>query len=213
MSAAPPIYSLFACASDAQAMTSIDAPKDGRVNRYRIDSVQAITGMLEPLPLAGWPLIRVEGSAPREAPDGVAAYYGVTQHVQYTTAEQAAALAKSRGEYGASGESIRAVMIPIRKTEAWWGLPHDERQAHFREGERPGHTRIGEPYVDRVFRRLYHSRYLGRKVTYDFLTYFEFERKDEAAFRELLRNLRDAGGNPEWRHVDMECEIWMTKLG
>jgi hypothetical protein len=50
-------------------------------------------------------------------------------------------------------------------------------------------------------------------TSYDFLTYFEFEDDDVGAFRELLTALRDPERNPEWTCVDLEWEIWMTKLG
>lgn len=185
----------------------------GRLNRYRVDVVDAVKGSLSPTPRSGWPMVRVEAESPIELALPVT-FYGVTEHLQYTSQAQAAALAHSHVEYRASDGVIRAVLIPIRKTEAWWSLPHDKRQEHFNneEGGRPGHTKIGEKYVDRVFRKLYHSRYLGRATRYDFLTYFEFPQEDEGRFRELLRQLRDPAVNPEWGYVDVEFEIWMTKL-
>ena len=74
-----------------------------------------------------------------------------------------------------------------------------------------GHTAIGIRYVDRVFRKLYHSRYTDPPTPYDFLTYFEFNRSDQASFHMLLNELRDTGRNPEWSYVELEYEIWMTK--
>jgi hypothetical protein len=59
---------------------------------------------------------------------------------------------------------------------------------------------------------LYHSRYLPEASNYDFLTYFEFRDADAPAFRGLLAELRDVKRNPEWRYVEREFEIWMTKL-
>jgi hypothetical protein len=72
---------------------------------------------------------------------------------------------------------------------------------------------IGLAYAGRVFRKLYHSRYLKARLSYDFLTYFEFQERDTEAFKALLTELRDPTGNPEWAYVDFEFEIWMTKRG
>jgi len=32
-------------------------------------------------------------------------------------------------------------------------------------------------------------------------------------FKTLLGELRDTARNPEWAYVDLEYEIWMTKIG
>ena len=107
-----------------------------------------------------------------------------------------------------------AVLIPIGKSEEWWKLAQDQRQSYFEKtGKHQGHTAIGLKYVDRVFRKLYHSRYLNSSVGYDFLTYFEFKDSYEEDFRALLAELRDTKKNPEWVFVDREYEIWMTKIG
>ncbi|MEP6963827.1 MAG: chlorite dismutase family protein, partial [Acidobacteriota bacterium] len=98
-----------------------------------------------------------------------------------------------------------AVLIPIRKSAQWWQMAHDERGHHF-HGE-AGHTAIGAPYADKIFRKLYHARYLGSR--FDFLTYFEFPAAEEAAFRALLGELR---ATPEWAYVEEEIEVWMRKV-
>jgi chlorite dismutase len=106
-----------------------------------------------------------------------------------------------------------AVLIPIGKSEEWWKLAQDQRQAYFQKTDtHQGHTAIGLKYVDRVFRKLYHSRYLNAALGYDFLTYFEFEDVYEKDFKDLLAELRDTSGNPEWAYVNLEFEIWMTKI-
>jgi hypothetical protein len=132
---------------------------------------------------------------------------GVTQHVAYTGATERRALAEaSTGPRG-----TRAVMIAVAKSEAWWNLAQDQRHAHFRtRGGREGHTAIGLPFVDRIHRRLYHARYLPGS-TWDFLTYFEFQREHARDFRALLAALRDPERNPEWTYVDREWEVWMTR--
>src|ERR687887_423277 len=75
-------------------------------------------------------------------------------------------------------EATRAALIPVRKSEAWWELPHDERRAIFEESSH--HIAIGLEYLPAVARRLYHSRELGEE--FDFLTWFEYAPKHAAAF-------------------------------
>jgi chlorite dismutase len=126
---------------------------------------------------------------------------GVVQHLHYTTlAERTDLTARSSTELPAG---VTAVLIPIRKSAEWWAMAHDQRGEHFHKK----HTPIGAPYVERVFRKLYHARYLG--TPYDFLTYFEFQPADADYFRQLLAELR---ATEEWKYVEDECEVWMTKL-
>ncbi|MGC4089202.1 MAG: hypothetical protein QM756_15220 [Polyangiaceae bacterium] len=70
---------------------------------------------------------------------------------------------------------------------------------------------MGADYAARIFRRLYHARWLPDSA-WDFLTYFEFPETERAAFVELLAKLRDPRSNPEWEFVDAEIECWMKKL-
>lgn len=170
-----------------------------RTATHRVEAV-AGAGDAEP----GWLMTRIE-SADGVAFDLPVIFLGKAQALQYTSPAQQASLAHAHGEF-ASGAS--AVVIPIRKSAAWWSLPEEQRRAHFREGA--GHTHTGAPYVDRIYRKLYHSRELD--VPYDFVTYFEFAREDADYFRELLAGLRDPRRNPEWRYVEWECEFWLTKL-
>lgn len=184
-------------------------PLRDRESRYQIDAVSTVRGEAGPRPEPGWTMVRWESDAPRPA-QGAVVYQGSTGPLQYTSAAQVAALARSRQEFRNGGGTVRAVLIPIRKSAAWWALPAEERRSHFaRQPAREGHTQIGEPYVDRVFRRLYHAGGQGTGRTYDFLTYFEFRQSDEAIFRDLLAKLRDPERNPEWAYVDREWEIWM----
>lgn len=126
---------------------------------------------------------------------------GVVQHLHYTSLEERADLtARSRAELA---PGATAVLIPMRKSAEWWALAHDQRAAHFHQR----HTPTGAPYVERIFRKLYHARYLGSP--YDFLTYFEFEPNAADYFRQLLTELR---ATPEWKYVEDEFEVWMTKL-
>lgn len=207
MTAANPTYTVFAVAPKDQR-----TPEGFSLTRYHVDEVRTFRGTPTAMPAVGDSLIRLDGPTP--PPLNVPlTYRGVTGHLEYTSAAQVARLSEAKAEYPGSPDTV-AVLIPIRKTAAWWNLPQDRRQSHFTPSTaHAGHTAIGEPYVDRVFRRLYHSRYQGEHpVDYDFLTYFEFEKADAPRFRELLGKLRDNAVNPEWAYVDLEFEVWMTKL-
>jgi hypothetical protein len=172
---------------------------------YQVQSVVPISGA----PLAGiepgqrWS--RLERTGGLLWPD--APFVGSTQHLVYTSAATRAELTQiSRAPSGPV-----AVLIPIRKSAAWWALAQDERQAHFTSGQRPGHTALGRSFAARIYRRLYHARYLPGSA-WDFLTYFEFPEAETAAFRELLALLRDPELNPEWAYVEREQELWLQKL-
>jgi hypothetical protein len=101
-------------------------------------------------------------------------------------------------------EATRAALIPIRKSEAWWALPQDERRAIFEERSR--HIATGLKYLPAVARRLNHSRDLGEP--FDFLTWFEFAPADEAGFDELATMLR---ATDEWGFVEREVDIRLER--
>jgi len=171
-------------------------PAGSRVNEYRVDAVVG-SGPFQP----GSTMRRVESDSLWEG-----GLRGVVQHLHYTTLEERTDLAeRSRAELPPAADTI-AVLIPIRKSPEWWQLAQDQRGDHFHKS----HTPIGAPYVERIFRRLYHARYIG--PPHDFLTYFEFASGDAALFRQLLGELRDVSKNPEWNYVVDEHEVWMTKL-
>lgn len=199
---------------DAGAAPAVIERLAGRphaVTEYRVDRVAAVTGTPGVVVRPGATLVRVEVAARLDVPGAAPLFQGVPRHHEYTTGAQRDALAGSRPPAPAGDDTV-AVLIPVRKTAAWWGLPADERAAHFRERpDRPGHTAIGVGYADRIYRKLYHTRYAVDSTDHDFLTYFEFERRHAAAFGELLAALRDPARNPEWGFVDREYEIWMTK--
>lgn len=52
-------------------------------------------------------------------------------------------------------EASRAVLIPIKKSAAWWDLPQDERRRIFEE--RSADIAIGTKYLPAVARRLYQT--------------------------------------------------------
>jgi hypothetical protein len=186
-----------------------------RSNRYQIRDLVHVRGEVPSNLAKGWNVIRIE--SPREMASHVGnsqrtAFRGVTQHLQYTTDEQREELDRhSPSELPPSSNTI-AVLIPIGKSREWWKLAQDQRQAFFQKAVNEGHTAIGLRYTDRVYRRLYHSRYLDSSANYDFLTYFEFYDQYADDFRKLLMELRDATRNPEWKYVNFEFEIWLNKV-
>lgn len=193
----------FTCFGPSRARSIPDEPGLLRTD-YQLEVV---------LPVAGPPLVGIEpgqGWSRLERcgapiwPD--APFVGSTQHLVYTDAATRAELTQlSRGPSGPV-----AVLIPIRKSAAWWALGQDERQAHFTPGRSPGHTALGRAFAARIYRRLYHARYLPRSA-WDFLTYFEFPDAERDAFRELLTQLRNTQQNPEWGFVEHEVELWLRR--
>jgi hypothetical protein len=179
---------------------------DGAVQRtdYAVESVAAVRGCTAAGIEPGQTWSRVEQPGSLAVPD--APFLGSTQHLVYTDAAARSEL--SQISSGPSGPI--AVLIPLRKSAAWWALAHDERQAYFTRGPRAGHTALGRPFADRIYRRLYHARYLPGS-TWDFLTYFEFPEAHRGVFLELLSILRDPEQNPEWSFVDRELELWMHR--
>lgn len=189
------------------------------LSRYRIRKVVPVKGEV-PFNLAQCSnAVRIEASAPLSFPEkslfpvrsSLIRFEGMTQHLQYTDDTQLQELnRRSISELEPSNHTT-AVLIPIGKSEDWWKLAQDQRQAHFQKtGISEGHTAIGLKYVDRIFRKLYHSRCLNAVLSYDFLTYFEFEDVYEKDFMTLLAELRDT---KEWNLVNFELEIWMEKIG
>jgi len=192
------------------APLTIPLPPGAVATRYRVDRVRTVTGDAGPLPVPGWDLWRIDSEEPFAA-EGLVRVAGQTGPPVYTSPDAPTAAANGLGALGMD-QPVRAVLIPIRKNADWWQVSEEGRRTHFHpSATRPGHTRIGEPYIGKIHRRLFHSRAFTRE--YDFLTYFEFRVGDEEAFVQLVNELRDVSVNPEWSYVDREWEIWMRKIG
>ena len=220
----PPLYVWvrFIAASVETGLRALIADQQGTLSRYRVREVIPVLGEAPPALSEGWSVLRIESSVPISFSDkllasrssSVTQFIGVTQHLRYTSDTQREELdRRSLSELRASSHTI-AVLIPIGKSVEWWKLARGKRYAYFQKSDaHEGHTAIGNKYVDRIFRKLYHSRHLNDVRGYDFLTYFEFKDTYEQDFRTLLAGLRDARKNPEWAFVTNEFEIWMTKVG
>ncbi len=95
-----------------------------------------------------------------------------------------------------------AVLIPIKKSAAWWALTQDARRKIFEEHSH--HNQIGMDYLPAIARRLHHCRDLSEIEPFDFLTWFEFAEKDTVEFDKLLARLR---ATEEWKYVEREVEV------
>ncbi len=214
-------WAIFIASEERNVPKLITGGPKGRLNRYSVRDIVRVVGE-PPIGLRqGWHMLRIESNAPIQVAEGpksakgpMVTYTGVTQHLHYTTEIQREELDEhSHGEFEPSSDTT-AVLIPIGKSAQWWHFAQDVRQTYFKKTEtHEGHTAIGLMHVDRVYRKLYHSRYTGPSLPYDFLTYFEFQSIHEDDFKLLLTELRDTERNPEWAYVGLEYEIWMMKVG
>lgn len=169
---------------------------------WRIDHVVAVTGVC--LPVARRLFIvdgDDDGFAERDPPAW--AITAFTSNERYLQRAERAALA-SRQEPLGRPQATCAAMLPIRKSDAWWDLPQDERRSIIEERSR--HIRIGLDYLPAVARRLYHCRDLGEP--FDFVTWFEFAPVASAAFDELLARLR---ATEEWSYVQREVDVRLSR--
>lgn len=171
------------------------------VGPWRVLRADAVVG--EPLPLTAAVQVH-EGPAAGRGVDGAAwVLRGVTSNRRYVTRAEQDALA-ARQETLGRPESTLAALIPVTKAAAWWELPQDERRAIFEETSQ--HVATGLEYLPAVARRLHHGRDLGEP--FDFLTWFEFAPRHEAAFDELVGRLRQT---EEWSYVEREVDLRLIR--
>lgn len=150
------------------------------------------------------PASRLEVRAGIELPSHASWWlHGVSGHARYVERTEKATLDPISPQLGRP-EATLAAMIPIRKSDAWWALPQDERRAIFERRSR--HIADTLTYLPRVSRRLYHARELGQP--FDFVTWFEFAPEHAAAFDELLGMLRE---REEWQFVEREIELRLER--
>ena len=166
---------------------------------WRIDRITPVRG--ETLAHATH-LTMHEGPPPASAQAW--ALRGVTSHARYVERAEKIQLDAVSPPLGRA-EATRAVLIPIRKSAAWWALPQDERRTIFET--RSHHIAASLRYLPAVARRLHHGRELGEP--FDFLTWFELAPQHEAAFDELTAMLRET---EEWSYVEREVEVRVTRL-
>lgn len=174
----------------------------GETGEWFITRTSAVIG--DPLPVAPRLAVRSGGNAAAPEPDGRSIWQleGTTSNLRYTTRAEEAAL-KARQEGLGRPQARRAALIPIRKTQAWWDLPQDERRAIFEDRSR--HIGIGLAYLPAIARRLHHAREFGGP--FDFLTWFEYAPEHTAAFEDMVGELRRS---EEWAYVDREVDIRLS---
>jgi hypothetical protein len=172
----------------------------GATGGWVIDQLKALRGEK----LGSAPRLEIHGSVVA-APLGEWSLRGISGHARYVERSEKNALDPLSPPLGRL-EATRAALIPIRKSDAWWALPQDERRAIFEARSR--HIAGSLAYLPRIARRLYHARDLGEP--FDFLTWFEFAPEHEPAFDELLAFLRS---REEWQFVEREVELRLSRAG
>jgi hypothetical protein len=174
----------------------------GEKGAFRVTRVDAIVG--ETLPSVSRIAV-LPGIVPVSEERARWFLRGTTSNDRYVTRAEKEKLAARSPDLGRPG-ATSAALIPIRKSAAWWAMTQDERRNVLEEQSH--HIEIGLRYLPAVARRLHHCRDLGTDEPFDFLTWFEFAPADEEAFDELVRELRRS---PEWRYVDREVDIRLTR--
>ena len=102
---------------------------------------------------------------------------GVTKGLNYITKDDSAELNAALFQMPYSkGPPKYAIVVPIKKSAAWWNLPQEKRRGMLEE-----HTQVTRAYLPSVKRKLYHSTGL---CDADFITYFETE--DLGTFNALM---------------------------
>ncbi len=172
----------------------------GAGGAWRVEWMAATRGA--PLPAAST-VSRVEADAFAEPPDARWVLQGVRSHDRYTERTEKERVTLIQEGLGRP-DSTLAALIPIRKSDAWWALPQDERREIF--AARSRHIATGARYLPAIARRLYHARDL--RGPFDFLTWFEFAPPYAAAFDDLVGTLRET---EEWRYVTREVEIRLRR--
>jgi hypothetical protein len=171
----------------------------GAHGRWRIEGITPIVGESLAPALA----LDVRPSIEATPPDARWSLRSVSGHVRYVERAEKSTLDPVSPPLGRA-EATRAALIPIRKSDAWWALPQDERRAIFEERSR--HIALSLPYLPRIARRLHHCRELGEP--FDFCTWFELAPEHGAAFDELLATLR---ATEEWQFVEREVEVRLSR--
>jgi chlorite dismutase len=172
----------------------------GASGAWRIERMDAIAGAALP---GAARLEIVAGSGAGDKATWV--LRGMTSNERYVTREEKQQLVAKQEGLGRPASTC-AALIPIRKSEAWWLLPQDERRRILEE--RSAHIQTGLRYLPAVARRLHHCRDLGTPEPFDFITWFEFAPSESAAFDRLLAELR---ATPEWEYVEREVDIRLAR--
>ena len=164
---------------------------------YRVLRMETVVG--DPLEPVKWLTSHAKHLGPSDAPLSAWVLRGTSSHVRYVERGELEQLRAAQPELGRKNCS-HAALIPIRKNDAWWNLPQDERRKIFEE--RSQHIASTLKYLPAIARRLHHSRELGEP--FDFLTWFEYAPEHSDLFEELVQMLRQT---EEWTYVEREVDI------
>jgi hypothetical protein len=167
---------------------------------WQVNEVRAVCGESLSTEAAGLTVVPGDGTD-ADSTRPVWTLRGVKSNERYVTVQEKAQLVATQAPLGQPTATC-AVLIPIRKSPAWWALTQEERRHIFEESSH--HTRIGLQYLPAIARSLYHCRDLSSNEPFDFLTWFEFAPEDRTAFDALLAELR---ATPEWGYVEREVEV------
>lgn len=167
----------------------------GEIGEWRVVTMDAIRG--EPLPPVS--NLAVHPRHVSLSPPASWVLHGTKNHVRYTERQEQVTLDAKQEGLGRPSATC-AALIPIRKSEAWWGMTQEERRAIFEE--QSGHIAKSIAYLPAIARRLYHCRDLGEP--FDFLTWFEYAPEHGEAFDALVATLRTSR---EWDFVEAEVDI------
>ena len=146
----------------------------------------------------------VSGGLPAQG-DATWLLRGAATHDRYTTRTEKTELVARQAPIGRP-EATRSALILLRKTAEWWGLTQDERRAILEEQSH--HIAIGMRYLPAVARRLLHCRDFATQEPFDFLGFLDFAPESEAAFDEMLGQLR---ATPEWTFIDRDIDIRLSR--
>ncbi len=130
---------------------------------------------------------------------------GMLSNARYVVRAERTKLLEIQPQLGRP-ESTRAALIPMSKSAAWWDLTQDERRTIFEEKSR--HIGLSLRYLPAVARGVYHCRDLSESEPFEFLAWFEFASADEAAFNQMLAELR---ATEEWHYVTREIDIRLVR--
>ena len=174
----------------------------GKKGRWAVMSAKAITG--EALPTVER-IDYVHGAVGAVPADGKWVLRGVTTNERYSTRAEKekisiqVPLGRPEANWGA--------FIPIRKNAKWWALTQDERRAVFQE--RSKHINIGFRYLPAVARRLIHCRDMPGNEPFDFITVFDYAKKDASSFDDMMAELR---ATEEWKYVEREVDLRVVRV-
>jgi hypothetical protein len=174
----------------------------GDTGTWRVSEMRTLAG--DPLPAAKKLTIASDPVTPAD-PRAAWVLRGITSNERYVVREERSQIVAKLLSLGRP-EATCGALIAIRKNEAWWALTQDERLNIFKDQSH--HTKIGLQYFPELARRLHHCRDLSENEPFDFLTWFEYEPAQEAAFNKLLAELRAI---EEWKYVEREVEVRLVR--